>query len=432
MKTFTLCLVTALAAGMSMDAHANNPYECDNNFGDCGTPEQSGGGGGGGGGSILVNNTDLGDTYQFADDYDDDGIEDTYDNCPFVSNPDQADDDGDGVGSGCDNCPSDFNPEGTDLDGDLLGDVCDADGDGDGIADIDDMCAMVPDPLQLDTDNDGAGDACDEDMDNDGIFNLEDNCPLISNPDQMDSDPDQWGDACDNDDDGDNIQNTFDNCAQAANFDQLDLDNDGIGDACDADLDNDDFVNALDNCPSDFNPEQLDEDRDGVGETCDDRYCYVVMGDVEECLDPKDAFKVYSPDMSASTGDAVRLRLFANRVSQPLRYTWTVVGAPNGSKAVIEHAEGASSVSSPFEYRYLGDREVLFQPDLPGSYEVRVVAELVWDDVTGGSSVVAENTMSLDVTGEPMAGCSAIAGSASATMALMAMLLGWARREERV
>ena len=56
------------------------------------------GNGGGGGGSILINNTDLGDTYQYADDYDDDGIEDNMDNCPHVINNSQADSDGDGFG----------------------------------------------------------------------------------------------------------------------------------------------------------------------------------------------------------------------------------------------------------------------------------------------------------------------------------------------
>ncbi|MDF1566246.1 MAG: thrombospondin, partial [Deltaproteobacteria bacterium] len=52
-------LIPALAS-----AQDNPGYECDDQFGACGTPEQSGGGGGGcgGGGSILVNNTDLGDT----------------------------------------------------------------------------------------------------------------------------------------------------------------------------------------------------------------------------------------------------------------------------------------------------------------------------------------------------------------------------------
>ena len=52
------------------------PLECDNNYGECGTPEMSGGGNAGGGGSILIANSDLGDTYQSADDYDDDGVED--------------------------------------------------------------------------------------------------------------------------------------------------------------------------------------------------------------------------------------------------------------------------------------------------------------------------------------------------------------------
>ena len=71
----------------------------------CGTPEQSGGGGGGGGGAILVNMTNRGDTYQFGDDFDADGIEDEFDNCPFRANIDQNDGDGDGVGDACDLCP---------------------------------------------------------------------------------------------------------------------------------------------------------------------------------------------------------------------------------------------------------------------------------------------------------------------------------------
>ena len=46
--------------------------------------------------SILVAQTDLGDTYQNADDYDNDGHEDPYDNCVRYYNPDQGDADGDG------------------------------------------------------------------------------------------------------------------------------------------------------------------------------------------------------------------------------------------------------------------------------------------------------------------------------------------------
>ena len=39
-------------------------------------------------------------------DYDNDGLVANADNCPYVSNPDQADSDGDGVGDVCDNCPT--------------------------------------------------------------------------------------------------------------------------------------------------------------------------------------------------------------------------------------------------------------------------------------------------------------------------------------
>ena len=113
-------------------------YECDNNFEQCGTPDQSGGGGGKG--SVLIANTDLGDSYQHADDYDDDGVEDPYDNCMRYPNPDQLDMDGDGTGDMCDNCLEYYNPMQEDFDGDDWGDGCDDDIDGDGILNVDDDC----------------------------------------------------------------------------------------------------------------------------------------------------------------------------------------------------------------------------------------------------------------------------------------------------
>ena len=127
-----------LIALLFSNAYAQS-FECDNNFSDCGTPEQSGGGGGGKG-SVLIANTDLGDSYQSADDYDDDGIEDSSDNCMRDYNPQQLDSDGDTIGDMCDNCIGTWNLYQDDADGDGYGDACDNDMDGDGILNSDDNC----------------------------------------------------------------------------------------------------------------------------------------------------------------------------------------------------------------------------------------------------------------------------------------------------
>ena len=61
--SFRLIVSIAAAVMFPLVAAAQDaPFECDNNFGDCGTPNMSGGGGGGGGGAVLINHTDLGDT----------------------------------------------------------------------------------------------------------------------------------------------------------------------------------------------------------------------------------------------------------------------------------------------------------------------------------------------------------------------------------
>jgi hypothetical protein len=124
-------------------------------------------------------------------------VGDACDNCPLVTNADQADGDADGVGDACDNCPTAANVFQEDFDGDGIGDMCD-------------NCPEAINADQADTDEDGVGDLCD-------------NCPTVANADQADTDEDGVGDLCDN-------------CPEVANADQADTDEDGIGDACDEDF----------------------------------------------------------------------------------------------------------------------------------------------------------------------------------------------------
>jgi photosystem II stability/assembly factor-like uncharacterized protein len=103
-------------------------------------------------------------------DRDGDRVADGFDNCPDMSNPDQADSDYDYWGDVCDNCPFDYNDTQTDSDSDRVGDICD-------------NCPLVANPDQSDIDGDGIGDACD-------------NCPTVPNPTQADSNLNGIGDAC--------------------------------------------------------------------------------------------------------------------------------------------------------------------------------------------------------------------------------------------
>lgn len=78
----------------------------------------------------------------------------------------------------------------TDVDNDLVGDQCDnnEDVDEDGHQNNQDNCPYISNANQADHDHDGKGDACDSDDDNDGVPDDRDNCRLVANPDQEDSD----------------------------------------------------------------------------------------------------------------------------------------------------------------------------------------------------------------------------------------------------
>lgn len=95
-------------------------------------------------------------------DLDADGVPDMDDNCPTVTNANQADCDSDGMGDACDSNSN-----------------CGTDADGDGIADDADNCVDVPNPGQEDCNSNHVGDACDavnplaDDSDCD---NVDDNC----------------------------------------------------------------------------------------------------------------------------------------------------------------------------------------------------------------------------------------------------------------
>jgi hypothetical protein len=163
-----------------------------------------------------------------ARDWDGDGVENAFDNCPLTANESQEDRDHDGPGDACDPFPGDPEDDGLDRDG-VGGDVDNcpftanpgqADADGDGVGDACDVCPQTPDPLQWDRDHDGVGDACEADSDGDGVPN-----------------------ASDEDRDGDGIPNAEDLCPDTPDAGQADRnDGDGVGDACDT---NDQEVGAV-------------------------------------------------------------------------------------------------------------------------------------------------------------------------------------------
>jgi len=451
LKNFSLIAAVLFISGQAMAQ--SDPGNPDSNQGNgecagglCGTPAQTGGGCGCGCGcSILIAFTDQGDTYQYADDFDDDGIEDDFDDCPFAFNPDQLDGDGDGRGDGCDNCINIANFDLSDVDADGNGDLCDPDADNDQVPNEQDNCITIPNPGQENNDVniDGFGNACDDNDDNDDCPDALDNCPLVA-PGQANApagNPTDCHDigaiipnACNADEDADGIDDALDNCFALANLDQSDNDHDGTGDLCDHDLDNDGLDNTFDNCVNLPNLDQHDLDHDGLGDSCDPFLCFVVT-DEASCLDPAAPFAVHAgKDIDATTGSDKLLHIFANRDSRAIRYTWTVVEAPaDGNNAyTITNPEGSVSVSQEIEYIYEPDHEARFSTTVPGVYKLKLLAELVHpEDDAYPDSKTAEATMTVNVGGKPISAfCAAAPGSTVPAVALLGLLALVRRRRK--
>jgi MYXO-CTERM domain-containing protein len=417
------------------------PGECTGGL--CGAPNQSGGGCGCGCGcSILINFTDQGDTYQYADDFDDDAIEDDFDNCPFTFNSTQIDSDGDGHGDDCDNCPSIANTGLADTDADLLGDLCDDDADADTLINELDNCVFVPNLGQQNADSeiDGFGNACDENDDGDSCDDALDKCPLIFAINCQD-DQGIERNACFPDDDADNIEDLFDNCPAVVNPDQADSDNDGPlladgragGDVCDRDADNDGVDNTFDNCANVPNLDQSDIDKDFRGDACDPTLCFMIT-DEASCLDPSAPFAVHAgKTIQTETGKEKLLHIFANRESRAIRYQWTVIETPDdGADAwTIINPQGSVSVSSSVEYIYEPDHEARFSTRVPGIYKLRLTGELVHED--DYAVRVNQADLEIRVEGEPIpAGCSSTSPSTTATgIAALGLVALISRRRRR-
>jgi len=380
--------------------------------------------------------TDRGDTYQFADDADGDGVEDDFDNCPFVSNFDQTDSDGDTVGDTCDNCANFSNTNQSDINGNSIGDSCDADADSDNIPSASDDCPLSYNPGQEDTDGNGLGDACDPaykdacradpsaascatDSDRDGVQNAADNCPFVSNPNQGDMDKDGTGDQCDLDKDGDGRQNFQDNCAGVANPSQVDIDNDGLGDAGNFGTDN-------------------------QFESCDPKECFVTdrvayqgMSDGDKassCLDPNNAFDtrlaIAGPNNGTTdlhVGDVIEIRLFTNRLNELHSWSSSFGSQPGGSTSILDNAIGSAG-TYPNTFQVGSDPKfstIRFKADKVGTYSIAVTTQLVNGDTLGVTSSTQHIEANVsEGTGNSSGGCSST--QAEGALGALAIGLGFA------
>ena len=222
--------------------------------------------------------------YTNPNDTDEDGIENSQDDCPNTagtSTIDQVgcpDDDGDGYSNSGDEFPNDSS-EWADSDGDGVGDNADAfpndasettDTDGDGVGDNSDEFPNDPSET-TDSDGDGVGDNADAFPDNAFETTDSDGDGVGDNADAFPNDPTETRDS-----DGDGVGDNSDAFPNNA-YETMDSDGDGVGDNSDAfpndstesrDTDGDGYGDNIDVFPTNPN-EWFDSDGDGVGDNSD-------------------------------------------------------------------------------------------------------------------------------------------------------------------
>ena len=199
--------------------------------------------------------------------------------------------------NGSDNCPTVSNANQANADNDSQGNACDTDDDNDSVLDTSDCAALDATKWRTvaysDSDNDtirnsttAVSVACygaTAPSTFTGNANGLDNCPTTANTNQLNTDGDSQGNACDTDDDNDSILDTND-CATTdstrwRNRAYPDADRDGIREnatlisvACfgtTAPAGSTLATNGPDNCPNDANPNQADADNDKIGDACE-------------------------------------------------------------------------------------------------------------------------------------------------------------------
>ena len=145
--------------------------------------------------------------------------------------------------------------------------------------------------------------------------------------------------------------------------------------------------------------DQRDDDGDGVGDACDTHYCVVIdPTHPEDCLDPKASFKVSGGgSLTLKKGEKVRLPLFANRNGAAIEYTWTVLSRPGGSRAAVEHPNGAVTMSRHWQYAYVDGSVPTFTADVDGDYDLQVHAKLAFPDRVYPDRVESTSGLKLNV-----------------------------------